>query len=122
MGAHAATDFPAKDKPITSSCPSRGGPTDRVARDLAEALRKPLGGATILVDNAAGAGGSIGVDQHTIRERGEIGRGGRCDGRFGRHRSVTKKKRPQRKRSGRRLAECLTWPQVALNRHDGLCS
>jgi len=37
-----------------------GGPTDRVARDLAEALRKPLGGATIVVDNVVGAGSSIG--------------------------------------------------------------
>jgi tripartite-type tricarboxylate transporter receptor subunit TctC len=34
-----------------------------VARDLAEALRKPLGGVTILVDNAAGAGGSIGANK-----------------------------------------------------------
>jgi tripartite-type tricarboxylate transporter receptor subunit TctC len=34
-----------------------------VARDLAEALRKPLGGAVILVDNAAGAGGSIGASK-----------------------------------------------------------
>ena len=40
-----------------------GGPTDRVARDLAEALRKPLGGATVVVDNAAGAGGSIGANK-----------------------------------------------------------
>ena len=37
-----------------------GGPTDRVARDLAEALRKPLGGATIVVENVVGAGSSIG--------------------------------------------------------------
>jgi tripartite-type tricarboxylate transporter receptor subunit TctC len=40
-----------------------GGPTDRSARDLAEALRKPLGGATVLVDNAVGAGGSIGTNK-----------------------------------------------------------
>src|SRR5690606_9930402 len=40
---------------------SAGGPTDRVARDLAEAMRKPLNGATLVVDNAAGAGGSIGA-------------------------------------------------------------
>ena len=60
FGAHAA-DFPAAGHPITLVVPfAAGGPSDRVARDLAEALRKPLGGATILVDNAAGAGGSIG--------------------------------------------------------------
>jgi tripartite-type tricarboxylate transporter receptor subunit TctC len=57
-----AQEFPAKDKPITFVVPfAAGGPTDRVARDLAEALRKPLGGATIVVDNSAGAGGSIGA-------------------------------------------------------------
>jgi tripartite-type tricarboxylate transporter receptor subunit TctC len=70
-----AADFPTKDKPITIVVPfSAGGPTDRVARDLAEAMRKPLGGANVLVDNAAGAGGTIGAnkvakataDGHTI--------------------------------------------------------
>jgi tripartite-type tricarboxylate transporter receptor subunit TctC len=34
-----------------------------VARDLAEAMRKPLGGAVVVVDNAAGAGGSIGANK-----------------------------------------------------------
>ena len=59
--AHADT-YPAKS--ITIIVPfSAGGPTDRVARDLAEAMRKPLGGATLLVDNAAGAGGSIGANK-----------------------------------------------------------
>src|SRR6476659_469085 len=59
--AHADT-YPSK--PITIIVPfTAGGPTDRVARDLAEALRKPLGGATIVVDNAAGAGGSIGANK-----------------------------------------------------------
>jgi tripartite-type tricarboxylate transporter receptor subunit TctC len=59
-----AADFPLKDKPITIVVPfSAGGPTDRVARDLAEALRKPLGGVTVLVDNAAGAGSSIGSNK-----------------------------------------------------------
>ncbi len=59
-----ATDYPLKDKTITIVVPfTAGGPTDRVARDLAEALRKPLGGATIVVDNAAGAGGSIGANK-----------------------------------------------------------
>ena len=58
-----AADFPAKDKPITIVVPfSAGGPTDRVARDLAEAMRKPLG-VTVVVDNAAGAGGTIGANK-----------------------------------------------------------
>ena len=58
-----AQSFPGS-KPITIVVPfSAGGPTDRVARDLAEALRKPLGGATVVVDNAAGAGGSIGANK-----------------------------------------------------------
>ena len=51
-------------KPVTIVVPfTAGGPTDRVARDLAEAMRKPLGGATVVVDNAAGAGGSIGANK-----------------------------------------------------------
>ncbi|MES2941070.1 MAG: tripartite tricarboxylate transporter substrate-binding protein [Pseudomonadota bacterium] len=63
-GAVQAADFPAKDKPITFVVPfTAGGPTDRVARDLAEAMRKPLGGINIVVDNAGGAGGSIGANK-----------------------------------------------------------
>ena len=63
LGAHAA-DYPVKDKVITIVVPfAAGGPTDRVARDLAEAMRKPLGGGTVVVDNAAGAGGSIGANK-----------------------------------------------------------
>ncbi len=59
--AASAQAFPG-DKPITIVVPfAAGGPTDRVARDLAEALRKPLGNATIVIDNAAGAGSSIGT-------------------------------------------------------------
>jgi tripartite-type tricarboxylate transporter receptor subunit TctC len=61
LAAHAA-DYPSK--PITIVVPfAAGGPTDKVARDLAEAMRKPLGNATILVDNAAGASGSIGANK-----------------------------------------------------------
>jgi tripartite-type tricarboxylate transporter receptor subunit TctC len=61
--AAAAQEFPGS-KAITIVVPfAAGGPTDKVARDLAEAMRKPLGGATIVVDNAAGAGGSIGANK-----------------------------------------------------------
>jgi tripartite-type tricarboxylate transporter receptor subunit TctC len=68
------TAFPG-DRAVTLVVPfSAGGPTDRVARDLAEALRQPLGGATVVVENAAGAGGAIGAakvaraqkDGHTL--------------------------------------------------------
>jgi tripartite-type tricarboxylate transporter receptor subunit TctC len=58
-----AADFPIKDKPVTIVVPfAAGGPTDRVARDLAEAMRKPLG-ATVVVENVAGAGGTIGANK-----------------------------------------------------------
>lgn len=54
-----AQDYPAN--PITLVVPfTAGGPTDKVARDLAEALRKPLG-QTIVVDNVGGAGGTRGA-------------------------------------------------------------
>ena len=63
FGAQAA-DFPVKDKPITIIVPfTAGGPTDRVARDLSEALRKPLGAAAVVIENAAGAGSSIGANK-----------------------------------------------------------
>jgi len=61
-GANAA-DFPVKDKPVTIVVPfTAGGPTDRVARDLAEAMRKPLG-TILVVENVAGAGGTVGADR-----------------------------------------------------------
>ncbi len=71
--AAAFADYP--EKPITIVVPfSAGGPTDKVARDFAEALRKPLKNATIVVENAAGAGGTLGAtkvakaapDGHTL--------------------------------------------------------
>ncbi len=50
------------EKPITIVVPfAAGGPTDKVARDFAEAMRKPLGGATIVVENVGGAGGTLGA-------------------------------------------------------------
>ena len=49
------------EKPITIVVPfAAGGPTDKVARDFAEVLRKPLGGATIVIENVGGAGGTLG--------------------------------------------------------------
>lgn len=72
VSAHAQ-DFPTK--PITFIVPfAAGGPTDTVARQLAEAMRKHLGNANIVVENAAGAGGTIGAtraaratpDGHTL--------------------------------------------------------
>ena len=63
-GGAQAADFPIKDKPITIVVPfAAGGPTDRVARDLAESMRKPLGGVIVVIDNAAGAGGTIGANK-----------------------------------------------------------
>jgi len=54
----AMAEFP--EKPITIVVPfAAGGPTDKVARDLAEALRKPLPNATIVIDNTGGAGGTL---------------------------------------------------------------
>jgi tripartite-type tricarboxylate transporter receptor subunit TctC len=60
----SAENFPIKDKPVTFVVPfAAGGPTDKVARDLAEAMRKSLG-TTIVVENAAGGpGGLIGASK-----------------------------------------------------------
>ncbi|MEN9484242.1 tripartite tricarboxylate transporter substrate-binding protein [Sphaerotilus montanus] len=58
LGASAQT-YPG-DKPVTIIVPfAAGGPTDKVARDLAEAMRKPLGGQ-VIIENVAGAGGTLG--------------------------------------------------------------
>ncbi len=71
--ATSAAAFP--DKPVTLVVPfAAGGPTDKVARDFAEALRKPLGGANVVVENVGGAGGTLGAgkvakaapDGHTL--------------------------------------------------------
>ena len=58
LGAQAQA-FPGA-KPVTFVVPfAAGGPTDRVARDLAEAMRKAVPGGNFVVENAAGAGGTI---------------------------------------------------------------
>lgn len=65
--AAAALSLPAlaqyPEKPVTIIVPfAAGGPTDKVARDLAEALRKPLGG-TIIIENVGGVGGTLGANK-----------------------------------------------------------
>ena len=57
-----AQTFPGS-KPVSIVVPfAAGGPTDRVARDLAEAMRKAMGGsANFVVENVNGAGGTIGA-------------------------------------------------------------
>ena len=55
----ARAEYP--EKPITIVVPfSAGGPTDKVARDLAESLRKTLN-ATLVIENVGGAGGTLGA-------------------------------------------------------------
>ena len=70
-----AQGFPGT-KPISIVVPfAAGGPTDLVARQLAEAMRKTMGGgANFLIENSVGAGGTIGAtkvaraapDGHTL--------------------------------------------------------
>jgi tripartite-type tricarboxylate transporter receptor subunit TctC len=62
-GLAAGAAFAYPDKPITLVVPfAAGGPTDKVARDLAEALRVPMGGQqAIIIDNVGGAGGTLGA-------------------------------------------------------------
>ena len=56
----AWADYP--EKPVTIVVPfAAGGPTDKVARDLAEALRKPMNGQPIIIENVGGAGGTLGA-------------------------------------------------------------
>ena len=60
LATSAFAEYP--EKPIVIVVPfAAGGPTDKVARDLAEALRKPLGGQSIIIENVGGAGGTLGA-------------------------------------------------------------
>ncbi|WP_431259972.1 tripartite tricarboxylate transporter substrate-binding protein [Roseateles chitinivorans] len=57
----ARAEFP--DKPVTLIVPfAAGGPSDKIARDLGEALRKKLG-QTVIVENVGGAGGTLGTSR-----------------------------------------------------------
>ena len=50
------------DKPVTIVVPfAAGGPTDKVARDLAEVLRKGLNNQSVIIENVGGAGGTLGA-------------------------------------------------------------
>ncbi len=61
--AAATSAFAAyPEKPITLVVPfAAGGPTDKVARDLGEVLRKGLNNQTVLIENVGGAGGTLGA-------------------------------------------------------------
>lgn len=55
----ARAEFP--EKPVMLIVPfAAGGPSDKIARDLAEALRKRLNQA-VIVENIGGAGGTLGA-------------------------------------------------------------
>jgi len=59
--AAAAEDYPTH--PISVVVPfAPGGPTDTVTRLVGQAMSKSLG-QTVIVENAAGAGGTIGVEK-----------------------------------------------------------
>jgi tripartite-type tricarboxylate transporter receptor subunit TctC len=52
------------EKPVTIVVPfAAGGPTDKVARDLAEVLRKGLANQTVIIENVGGAGGTLGANK-----------------------------------------------------------
>src|SRR5215471_6502066 len=55
----SAQTYPAR--PVTIIVPyAAGGPTDLIARTIAEKMREPLGQA-VVVENVAGGGGAIGI-------------------------------------------------------------
>ena len=50
------------EKPVTIVVPfAAGGPTDKVARDLAIVLSKGLNNQTVVIENVGGAGGTLGA-------------------------------------------------------------
>ena len=61
LAAATAAQAEYPDKPITVVVPfAAGGPTDKVARDLGDMLRKQLN-QTIIIENVGGAGGTLGA-------------------------------------------------------------
>ena len=64
------------EKPITIVVPfTAGGPTDKVARDFAEAMRKPLNNQSIVIDNVGGAT-ARGVEVEARARAGDVVRKG----------------------------------------------
>ena len=62
FSASAFAAYP--EKPISIVVPfAAGGPTDKVARDLAVVLSKNLNNQTVVVDNVGGAGGTLGASK-----------------------------------------------------------
>ena len=60
VATSAFAEYP--EKTVTIVIPfAAGGPTDKVGRDFAEAVRKPLGGQAVVIENVAGAGGTLGA-------------------------------------------------------------
>jgi tripartite-type tricarboxylate transporter receptor subunit TctC len=60
LAGTASAAYP--DRTITLVVPfAAGGPTDKVARDLAEVLRKNLNNQTVVIENVGGAGGTLGA-------------------------------------------------------------
>ncbi len=60
MATLALAAYP--EKPVTIVVPfAAGGPTDKVARDFAEVLRKSLNNQTVIIENVGGAGGTLGA-------------------------------------------------------------
>jgi tripartite-type tricarboxylate transporter receptor subunit TctC len=60
LAGTAAASWP--EKPVTIIVPfAAGGPTDKVARDLAEAMRKQVPNSTFVIENVGGAGGTLGA-------------------------------------------------------------
>ena len=56
----ALAEYP--EKPVTIVVPfAAGGPTDKVARDLAETLRRQLNNQSVVIENVGGAGGTLGA-------------------------------------------------------------
>ena len=56
----ALADYP--EKPITMVVPfAAGGPTDKVARDLGDVMRKHLNNQSVIIENVGGAGGTLGA-------------------------------------------------------------